>query len=270
MHTLTPDAHNLLELVQGYCAAEKLADTASIACPLAVLEIADLLTEPLMDTTYFSLRNLVVVLDDVGQTSPYLAELFAGHYGIALALLFAPGITPAPQTTWSLNGSNPQASMHVVADFPTGTVTYGAPVDLTATKPLPVDFAWLRQSVWLCHSAALVGTLSRVRKGIGQTINPDALQLAETAARSLVQAAAERQDHALGRGPYANTPGYGARYDNDTFTTTMRQSVFAFLDCLMEHCQAELAAALQVVYGRAVTGFGGLTESIGRTVVQKE
>lgn len=265
MHTLGPDALNLLELVRGYCAAEAVGGAASPNCPLTALGVTQLLTEPLDGERLFSLRNLVVVLDDVGQSSPYLAELFAGHYGTALALLYATDGSTVPGGPYSLNGSHAQAAQHVTADFETGTVTFADTVDPSPATTMPVLFDVFRQSVWLCHSAALIGTLSRIRNAIAQPSNHATLQLAEASARSLVHAAADRHDHALGRGPYSNTPGFGGRYNNHAFTTVMRHGVFAYLDALIEQSEPALADALQVVYGRAVTGFGGLDEPTVRS-----
>lgn len=260
MHTLGPDALHLLELIRGYCAAETAGGAVSSSCALTALGIADVLTQPLGDDTLFSLRNLVVVLDDVGQSSPYLAELFAGHYGTALALLYATDDASSPAGPYSLNGSHGHAAQQVTADFETRTVTFAARTEPSETSPLPIAFELFRQSVWLCHSAALLGTLSRIRNAISQPSNAASLQLAEASARSLVHAVADRHDHALGRGPYSDTPSFGGRYDNNAFTTVMRQGVFTYFDALIQQSEPALADALQVVYGRAVTGFGGLDD----------
>ncbi|MEX2532457.1 MAG: hypothetical protein WD360_00670 [Nitriliruptoraceae bacterium] len=261
MHTMGPDALHLLELVRGYCAAETAGGAASPRCALSALGITDLLTQPLGDDKLFSLRNLVVVLDDVGQSSPYLAELFAGHYGTALALLYATDDASLPAGSYSLNGSHSQAAQQVTADFESETVTFAAMTELSEAIPAPISFNVFRQSVWLCHSAALLGTLSRIRNAIAQPSNYASLQLAEASARCLVHAAADRHDHALGRGPYSDTLGFGGRYNNDTFTTIMRHSVFTYFDALIEQSEPALADALQVVYSRAVVGFGGVDEA---------
>lgn len=263
MHTLGPDATNLLELLRGYCAAEAVGGVASPICPLAALDVADLLSEPLADGSLFSLRNLVVILEDIGHSSPYLAELFAGHFGTALALLAPTDGADIPHGPYSLNGSHPNAALDVVADFVANTATYSGAHSGSATTSLPVAFGWFRQSVWLCHSAALLGSLRRVGRAITDNRNRETLDFAEASARSLVHAAADRHDHALGRGPYRETLGFGSHYDNDAFTTVMRQGVFAYLDCLITHSEPALADALQIVYGRAVHGFGGLMEPDG-------
>jgi len=260
MHTLGPDAQNLLELVRGYCAGETVGGAASSTCPLTALGVIDLLTEPLDDGNFFSLRNLVVLLDDVGQSSPYLGELFAGHYGTSLALLHATDGSVVPKGPYSLNGSHLQAAQEITADFEARTVTSADPTKAAQATSIPVNFDVFRHSVWLCHSAALIGTLSRIRNAVAQPSNHAALQLAEASARSLVHAVADRHDHSLGRGPYVSSLGFGGRYDNGAHTTIMRQSVFAYLDALIEESDPTLADALQVVYGRAVIGFGGLDE----------
>ncbi len=260
MHTMGPDAQNLLELVRGYLAAETQNLTPTPACPLSTLGIDDLLSVAVPDGPPVTVRNLVVLLEEVGRSSPYLADIFAGHYGVTLAGLIDQD-AQLPAGSFSVNDSHANATNHLVVVFETASITINDVPSATTRTSLSVAFTALQTALSLCHSAALLGTLARIRDALDQPLHSQTLKDTEEAVRALVQAAADRHDHALGRGPYRDTQGFGGRYDNALFTSVARRSALAYLDLLIGHSEPPLADALSVLYGRAVTGFGAPTQT---------
>lgn len=252
MHTLGPDARHLLELLHGYIAGADSGRVAPVTCPIATLEIADVLA----GNSSVTLRNMVAILDDVGQRSPQLAELLAGHFGVAAALRHTPHFAFPPVAVFSVNGSHPHATVEFVVDIALRQIATtdagGAPAQ--AVPDSHVD-TWITY-LWLLHCAALVGTLSRVADVVATSQSDVPVHVSVESARALVREAAARCDHALGTGMEAESVGYGARYDMLDYVTLLRHAVFLCLGQLAAEADPSLEAALSVVFERAAQTFG--------------
>lgn len=254
MHTLSADGRNLLELLEGFVAAEQHATQPLDGSIIDTLAISDVLYNK--ENGNMTLRQLVAIIDNIGQSSPPVADVLAAHFAVAACHRRTPVVGVSHTDVFSVNSSEPHATVQITIGYGDKQI-HATRHDTTLTfTDANSFFVELRNLLWITHSAALCGVLSRIAEVLKNPLNSTDIAVQTASLRALVYAAAERYDHAHGHGPYVDGDGYGEQFDVTGIATLVRHAVFAHLNLLAEQCEPPLRDALGVVSGRAINQFG--------------